>query len=131
MGEIIKGYKTNNIEDHNITNENIIDVMTVTFNKHYKNSMTFIVEGIFNVEKNVVDKIQEILNICEQDENIDYNIKTFFVIGLAVKKNGFTLCFKSDQPKDIYALYENNFDELITMLSKIIQESYRDYKHKK
>lgn len=130
MGEIVKGYKTNNIEDHNITNDNIIDFMIVTFNKHYKNSIAFNVEGIFKLQKNIIDKIQEILIICESDENIDFNVKNFFTIGLAFKKSGFTLCFKSNQPKDIYSLYENNFDELIAMLSEFVQEIYRDYKHK-
>jgi hypothetical protein len=125
----MKAFKSGNIKDHNIKDEDINNVFTVDFNGKYGDFKTYAIQGMKLLSSNqeVVEKTKEILEICDKDNVLDLKHKNFFTLGVAFKLEGFTLCLGSDQDAEIFQLYETEFNELTDIVSGILQNDYIRY----
>lgn len=126
----MKGFRSEDIKDHNITLEDIKPILTVKFNGNYRDKKSYAITGMNCLTQNemIVDKINRILTICEIDDNLNVHQKVFFEMGIAVKPEGFTLSFGTDQSNDIFKIYEKLFNDLQDSASNVFMD-FIDQEH--
>jgi len=123
-------YKSNNMSDHNITRDQIEDLLKVDFNGPIRSYKSYKIEGMTEIVQDqvIINQIKIILNAANNDNNLDVNKTNFFSFGIALKNNGFTLCLGSDQAVDIFKVYEDEFNLLIDKVADIFQRIHREVK---
>ena len=120
-------YKSNIMSEHNITRDQIEQILSVDFNGPVRSYKSYKIEGMKKITKDlvIIELIKIILSLADQDNNLDVEKTNFFSLGVAIKNGGFTLCLGSDQDVDIFVIYEKQFSVLIEKAANIFQRIYR------